>query len=175
MEWKVRHGVGEKNMQWFPWDIFRNLFVYIAGTYEEISDALCSHEVHVTNKKRSIFIFILLKDIRHAEFNKYNLSNRPTVWLIIKSWKTDQMSTIKQQFYGTVRSTIHHRETCRFSVVLTALAVGMEWFFDWNPCHGAWHECFLSSLLLSAEPVVRNLIPLHQSSVGSSHRDVTVN
>lgn len=67
-----------KIIQWFPWDIFRKQFD-IAGTYEEISDALCSHEVHVTNKKRSIFIFILLKDIRHVELNECSLSTRPTV------------------------------------------------------------------------------------------------
>lgn len=38
--------------------------------------------------------------------------------------------------------------------------------FDWNPRRRAWHEHFLSVLLLSAEPVVHNLIPLHQSGVG---------
>lgn len=49
-----------KIIQWFPWDIFRKQFD-IAGTYEEISDALCSHEARVSNwyNKGCSYLFYL--------------------------------------------------------------------------------------------------------------------
>lgn len=122
-------------------------------------------------------ISIDLKE-RVSCYGKITSNNLKTVLLVlyVLSSLNHAANYNKPNFY--LWQLVYNKKCCRklrVLLLLEVLVLWMKWLFDWNPCHGAWHEHFLSVLLLSAEPVVHNLIPLHQSGVGSSQRDVTIN